>query len=109
MIEALVNGVPVRPLETLLTVAEANTTPVTHAPLPTKRRWWSVPAGALPPRKGRDSYSSLELLLFNPYHWVLKYPAALKTSRILALGQDFRLLGNLAHGLVAQRLTLNSR
>jgi hypothetical protein len=100
MIKALVKGVPVRPLETLLTVAEANTTPVTHAPLPAKRRWWSVPAGALPSRKGRDSYSSLELLLFNPFHWVLKYPAALKTSRILALGQDFRLLGNLAHGLV---------
>lgn len=100
MIEALVKGVPVRPLETLLTVAEANTTAVTHAPLPAKRRWWSVPASALPTRKGRDSYSSLELLLFNPYQWVLKYPAALRTSRILALGQDFRLLGNLAHGLV---------
>jgi RecB family exonuclease len=100
MIEALVKGVPVRPLDTLLTLDEANTTPVVHTPLPPKRRWWSVPAGALPARKGRDSYSSLELLLFNPYHWVLKYPAALKTSRILALGQDFRLLGNLAHGLV---------
>lgn len=100
MIEALVAGVPVRALESLLTDAEAGAAAVRHVPLPSKRRWWSLPASALPARKGRDSYSSLELLLFNPYHWVLKYPAALKTSRILALGHDFRLLGNLAHGLV---------
>lgn len=100
MIEALVAGLPVHPLEALLTDAGQGAAAVRHAPLPSKRRWWSLPAGVLPARKGRDSYSSLELLLFNPYHWVLKYPAALKTSRILALGQDFRLLGNLAHGLV---------
>jgi RecB family exonuclease len=59
-----------------------------------------MPAGALLMRQGRDSYSSLSLLLFNPYHWVLKYPAALKTAPILAVGQDFRLLGNLAHRLL---------
>lgn len=106
MIEALVEGVPIRPLEALLTDAEQGATAVHHAPLPAKRRWWTLPAGSLPARKGRDSYSSLELLLFNPYHWVLKYPAALKTSRILALGQDFRLLGNLAHGLVERFFTL---
>ena len=108
MIEALVEGLPVRPLEALLTDAgQADTVAVHPAPLPAKRRWWNLPAGSLPARKGRDSYSSLELLLFNPYHWVLKYPAALKTSRILALGQDFRLLGNLAHGLVARFFALS--
>lgn len=100
MLEALVAGLPVRPLEALLTAMGQDTVAVRHLPLPSKRRWWTLPAGSLPARNGRDSYSSLELLLFNPYHWVLKYPAALKTSRILALGQDFRLLGNLAHGLV---------
>lgn len=107
MIEALVEGLPVRPLEALLTDAGLGTAAVHHAPLPTKRRWWALPASSLPVRKGRDSYSSLELLLFNPYHWVLKYPAALKTSRILALGQDFRLLGNLAHGLVERFFMLS--
>ena len=100
MIEALVAGLPVRTLESLLTEAERGSTVVCHVPLPSKRRWWTLPAGALPARKGRESYSSLELLLFNPYHWALKYPAALRPSRILALGHDFRLLGNLAHGLV---------
>ena len=100
MIEALFKDVPIFPLEMLLTTGEANTTPVVHTPLPAKRRWWSVPAGTLSARRARDSYSSLELLLFNPYQWVLKYPAALKSSRILTLDQDFRLLGNLAHGLV---------
>ena len=93
-------GLPVRTLESLLTEAERGSTVVCHVPLPSKRRWWTLPAGALPARKGRESYSSLELLLFNPYHWALKYPAALRPSRILALGHDFRLLGNLAHGLV---------
>jgi hypothetical protein len=100
MIEALVAGLPVRPLESLLSEPGAGTCAVTHAPLPALRRFWSLPAGSLPAREGRDSYSSLELLLFNPYHWVLKYPAALRPSRILALGDDFRLCGNLAHGLV---------
>ena len=108
MIEALVEGLPVRSLEALLTEAGQGAAAVHHAPLPTKRRWWNLPAGSLPARKGRDSYSSLELLLFNPYHWVLKYPAALKTSRILALGQDFRLLGNLAHGLVERFFMLSN-
>lgn len=100
MIEALVSGMPVRTLESLLTDGESGSVGVRHVPLPRKRRWWTLPDGALPPRKGRESYSSLELMLFNPYHWVLKYPAALRPSRILALGHDFRLLGNLAHGLV---------
>jgi hypothetical protein len=100
MIEALVAGLPVRALESLLTEEEPGSAVVRHVPLPGKRRWWTLPDGALPPRKGRESYSSLELLLFNPYHWALKYPAALRPSRILALGHDFRLLGNLAHGLV---------
>ena len=100
MIEALVEGLPVRSLEALLSEAGTGTSVVVHSPLPGRRRWWSVPAGSLPARYGRDSYSSLELLLFNPYHWVLKYPAALRTSRILALGDDFRLCGNLAHALV---------
>lgn len=100
MIEALVSGIPVRALESRLTEGGPGSAVVRHVPLPGRRRWWTLPDGALPTRKGRESYSSLELMLFNPYHWVLKYAAALRPSRILALGHDFRLLGNLAHGLV---------
>lgn len=101
MIEALVDGLPVRSLESLLTEQDTEgTRPVLDVPLPAKRRWWELPAGVSLIQKYRDSYSSLELFLFNPYHWVLRYPAALKTARILSVGNEFRLFGNLAHSIV---------
>jgi hypothetical protein len=37
-------------------------------------------------------------LLFNPYQWLLRYPAALRSSKLISLGSDFLLFGNLAHG-----------
>jgi RecB family exonuclease len=106
MIEAQIKGLPVHSLESVLTDPEPGAEVVPSTPLPSKRRWWNLPAGSVPQRKGRDSYSSLDVLLFNPYHWVLKYPAALKPSRILALRQDFRLKGTLAHGLVERYFKL---
>ena len=69
-------------------------------PLPQRRRWWQLPEDvAVAPRK-RESYSSLEIFLNNPYHWVLQYPARLRPSSILAVSSDFQLFGNLAHGLI---------
>lgn len=100
MIEALIAKVPITPLEAILTEEDANHPPVPHTPLPVRRRWWQLPEELDIQKKGRDSFSSLELLLFNPYQWLLKYPAALRPSRILSVSNDFLLYGNLAHSLV---------
>ena len=59
-----------------------------------------MPEGLVVKPLPQDSFSSLEVLLFNPYQWLLKYPAALRPSRILSVSTDFRLFGNLAHTLV---------
>lgn len=100
MIEAVTEKPTVLPLERLLTRPTRATRPAVITPLPSRRRWWHLPEGTDVPLARKESFSSLELLLFNPYHWLLKYPAALRPSRIAALGGDFRMLGNLAHGLV---------
>lgn len=91
---------PVGMLEQILVKGSAETCPVNCTPLPAPKRWWKLPDEVSVPLRKKESFSSLELLLFNPYHWLLKYPAALRTSRIVSLGGDFRMLGNLAHGLV---------
>ena len=100
MIEALIDKVSVTPLESILTEVAAGHPVVKHTPLPQQKRWWRLPEGIELQKKGRDSYSSLEIQIFNPYQWLLKYPAALRPSRILSVSNDFRLFGNLAHGLV---------
>lgn len=43
------------------------------------------------------SCSSLEQLFLNPFHWVLRDLAALRTSALPDLPDDFRLMGNLGH------------
>jgi len=100
-IKALFERLPVHNLEFLLHANEgANRVAVPFMPLPIKRRWWKLPAGSIPARNGPDSFSSLELQIYNPYQWALKYPASLKASRLLYWRSDFRLLGNLAHRLI---------
>jgi hypothetical protein len=100
MIEAVVNHPVIQPLETILKEESESTVPVEHMALPSLSRWWQLPEDVQIPLRGKESFSSLELLLFNPYHWLLKYPAALCPSRIVSLGGEFRMMGNLAHGLV---------
>lgn len=68
-------------------------------PLPGRKRWWNLPPGSLPKRE-QESFSSLESFLFNPYQWVLTYPAALRPSSILDVSDGFLLYGTLAHHLV---------
>ncbi|MBP8279052.1 MAG: PD-(D/E)XK nuclease family protein, partial [Propionivibrio sp.] len=75
---------------------------VTPMRLPAPKRWWQLPDGVSATLRAKESFSSLEKMLFNPYHWLLQYPAKLQPSRIVSLGGDFRMLGNLAHGLVEQ-------
>ena len=88
-------------LETLLI---ANDLPeVPHHPLPVRKRWWQLPPNtpaSMLPRREKESFSSLESFLFNPYQWVLRYPAKLQPSRILSISDSFLLYGTLAHHLV---------
>lgn len=89
-------------VEDLLTAAPRaeESAPVACLPLPTRRRWWQLPDAAEIRWPEAMSFSSLEQLLFNPYQWVLNYPARLRASALLSLPDDFRLLGNLAHRTV---------
>lgn len=102
MIGAVVDQPKVHALETLLSTGGETLVPVTPMPLPASKRWWHLPEDISVTLRPKESFSSLEKLLFNPYHWLLQYPAKLKPSRIISLGGDFRMLGNLAHGLVEQ-------
>jgi hypothetical protein len=100
MIQAVVDSPVVGVLERLLTDGSEATRRVICTPLPVAKRWWHLPEEVKVRLRPEESFSSLELLLFNPYQWLLKYPAALRPSRLVSLGGDFRMFGNLAHGLV---------
>lgn len=102
MIRTLIPSAPVRFLETLLDQGGDGTQAVVEKPLPTRRRWWQLPDDVrLPPRE-KESFSSLELLLFTPFHWLLKYPAQLRSSNLVELTNEFLLRGNLAHKLIEE-------
>jgi hypothetical protein len=75
---------------------------VQHRPLPQRRRWWQLPAGAIHGWDRSASFSSLDQFFNNPCQWALNYPARLKASAVLEVPGDFRLLGNLAHRMVEQ-------
>lgn len=97
---AVVDQPRVVPLEDWLRSGGDGMRPLTPAPLPVARRWWKLPDDVTLSPRAQESFSSLELMLFNPYQWLLRYPAALSPSRIINLSGEFRLFGNLAHGLV---------
>lgn len=86
------------PLENLLTTESPEV--ISHRPLPPRKRWWRLPENVSIPKRDKESFSSLESFLFNPYQWVLTYPAALRPSSILDVSDGFLLKGSLAHDLV---------
>lgn len=90
----------VQPLEALLTQPLDEMCQVSKKQLPSRKRWWQLPAGVHIPLRERESFSSLEKFIFNPYQWVLEHPAKLRPSRMVSLGNDFRMYGTLAHDLV---------
>ena len=108
-IESLVTKIPEYSLEDLLTeTGNALQGIVPHTPLPRLRRWWQLPENTPVPRMERESFSSLELFLFNPYQWLLRYPAALKASNLLSVSDGFLLEGKLAHALVEDFFALQN-
>lgn len=100
-IQWCVDGVRPEPLEDLVTGRAGEDLPeVAHAPLPRRRRWWNLPPEVKISLRPHESYSSLNTFLNAPYQWVLKYTARLNPSNLLAVADENRLYGNLAHRLV---------
>jgi hypothetical protein len=100
-IQWFVDGVRPEPLEDLLTGrADSDLPAVAHRPLPRRRRWWSLPSELKIALRAKESYSSLNMFLNAPYQWVLKYPARLNPSTLLAVTDGNRLYGNLSHRLI---------
>ena len=102
MIGAVVDQARTIDLETLLLTGAETMTAVASVLLPAPKRWWQLPDDVAIALRPKESFSSLEQLLFNPNQWLLRYPAKLQPSRIVSMGGDFRMLGNLAHGLIEQ-------
>jgi PD-(D/E)XK nuclease superfamily len=102
MIEAIIEQPKVTRIEGVLQSGGDSMAAVTPVPLLAPKRWWTLPNGISVSLRKKESFSSLELLLFNPYQWLLRYPVGLRPSRLISVGGDFRILGNLAHGLVEQ-------
>ena len=85
--------------ETVLAPLAVQTRPLPPSPLPTPRRWWTVPEDCAPAPRETESYSSLEKLCDHPHEWVLQYPARLRAGRAARLMDGPRLFGNLGHRL----------
>lgn len=100
MIAAVVDAPRITTLEGLLASGGEGLRAVVPRPLAAPKRWWQLPADVHVALRPRESFSSLEQLLFNPCQWLLRYPAALRPSKLVSLGSDFLLFGNLAHGLI---------
>lgn len=102
LVEGLLDkNLPIERVESALAAGPADgITPVKHETLPALRRWWQLPGGTVVPWPAKASYSSLQPLFFNPYQWLLRYPARLQSSALLDMPNDFRLLGQLAHRAV---------
>ncbi|MFO0733601.1 MAG: PD-(D/E)XK nuclease family protein [Nitrospiraceae bacterium] len=73
---------------------------VAHATLPRQKRWWQLPREVTIARRTSESYSSLDLFLNAPHQWVLRYAARLNPSKLLAVTDQNRLYGNLAHRII---------
>lgn len=93
---------PVVALEHSLT--DPNLLSVPSRPLPERKRWWELPEDVSIEPRTSESYSSLEQYLFDPYAWVLRYPAKLSPSSILDVSEGVLLYGNLSHHLVERFL-----
>jgi len=77
-----------------------NSTAIDYRPLPGFKRWWKINNAGLLGKRGRESYSSLEMFVKHPYQWVLKYKARLEEGSLAALASGNLLKGSLVHRLV---------
>jgi hypothetical protein len=94
------HGPGIQTIENLLRQGEPGMLAAPPRPLPGLRRWWQLSEGVALPKRSVESFSSLEPFLFNPYQWVLRYPAALQVGTLLTVPQGMQLLGTLSHRLI---------
>jgi len=102
MMNSVVDQMKISSLESLITSGGQAMVPVAPLPLPQRKRWWQLPRDVKVGLRPKESFSSLEKLLFNPYHWLLEYKAKLRPSRISNMIGGYRLFGSLAHKLIEQ-------
>jgi hypothetical protein len=69
--------------------------------LPPLRRWWKLSDGTALKVREQESFSSLELAIYSPYQWVLRYAARFRPGPLSSrsLVRDSRLKGTLLHRL----------
>lgn len=72
--------------------------------LPSILRHWSVTPGTIKNRE-QESFTSIERLLGCSLAWTLEYGAKLRTGVNWSISEGERLIGELAHAVIAQLLT----
>jgi hypothetical protein len=98
LVSRLLPNLNVRHIEQDL-AASATAAVVPDKPLPTLKRRFDVPSD-MSSRRERQSFTSLADLLDNPAVSVLKDAAGLRSATLMAVENERRLLGTLAHRLV---------
>lgn len=98
LVRRLLPSLPVRHIETEL-AASAYSHPIEDKPLPALQRYLEIPADMASLRE-RQSFTSLTDLFDNPAVSVLKEAANLRGATLMAVEDERRLLGTLAHRLV---------
>lgn len=89
-----------------LTVAQETLrrTRVEPRKLPSTLRNWSVTPASIK-RREQESFTSIERLLGCSLAWTLEYPAKMRTGINWSISEGERLIGELAHAVIAQLLT----
>lgn len=102
-LRVLASGKPVPRCDLDVAIASEKTMPGilkhTRKPLPALRRWWTMRQPELLQARSQESYSSLHLLVRQPFAWVLQYGARLREGAVgsFTIVADSRQRGNLLH------------
>ena len=68
-------------------------------PLPPLRRWWKLPDGTQLLPRAKESFSSAQQFIYNPFAWALEYGAQLRPGALATI-DEARQRGNLLHRVV---------
>jgi hypothetical protein len=98
LVRRLLPKLPVRHVEEEVFGSERSE-PVSDRPLPQLKRYLDI-SGDMGSRRTRQSFTSLAVLFDNPAVSVLRDAAGLRTATLMAVEDERRLLGTLAHRMV---------
>jgi hypothetical protein len=82
-------------------------TPLTLRQLGSPQTFITISKPEFLARRERESFSSLDMLLYFPYKWAFQYKLRLAKSSILSIVETNTLVGNLAHKLFESLLRQN--